>query len=973
MSNGLGFLRASSTVLQSLSGLNPSTLHFRGRIGRPGLSVLRFSSATSLLVVRCSSSSQALREQLAGESNAAMTMDPENRGDNIRKRFLTFYESRGHKILPSSSLVPEDPTVLLTIAGMLQFKPVFLGQVPSSVPRATTSQKCVRTNDIENVGVTARHHTFFEMLGNFSFGDYFKKEAIRFAWELATKEFKLPEERVFVSVFEEDDEAYAIWRDEIGVPVERIKRMGAEDNFWASGPTGPCGPCSEMYYDFHPERGLKDTDLNDDSRFIEFYNLVFMQSNRLDDGSLIPLLKKNIDTGLGLERLAQILQKVPNNYETDLIYPIISFAADLANIDYKKADERTKTYLKVIGDHTRAVTYLISDGVNPSNVGRGYIVRRLIRRIVRMGRLLGIKGDGKGNPEGTFLPRISEVAVSLSPLVDPNVKDNAARIYEELDREEARFVQTLERGEKLLEKLMTDALSGKNGTEQPRLAGKDIFLLYDTFGFPVEITEEVARERGVGVDLEGFEAEMEVQRTQSQAAANVVKLTVGGAAAELTAKLSKSKFLGYHSTEGKGEVVALLSQGVPLTEASQGEIELILDETPFYAESGGQIGDQGTIEGRSDDGSQFIVRVVDVVKAGQGLILHRGQVERGTITLGAKVSATVDAQKRRRAMAHHTATHLLQSALKKVLGDSVSQAGSLVAFDRLRFDFNLPRGMTEEEVQKTEDLVNGWIGQAVDLETKVMALGDAKKSGAIAMFGEKYEEEVRVVNVEGISKELCGGTHVRNTADIRGIKIMSEQGIAAGVRRIEAVCGEAFIEYVNQRDSVVKQLNSLLKVKPEDLATRVQSLQEELRSMNKEAAALRAELAVAKAQSFASSAEVVGPGNVRVLVTSLGTVDSDALRVAAEHLITKMGDPSAFVIASTSGDGKVNLVAAFSKSVVKQGLAAGKFLGPIAKMCGGGGGGKPNFAQAGGKLPEKLEEALKKAKIDLVDALSKAS
>ncbi|BBM99762.1 alanyl-tRNA synthetase [Marchantia polymorpha subsp. ruderalis] len=971
MSHGVGFLRASSAVLHSLA-LNPSSLLLRGRIARPSLRICPVSA--SLFAVRCSGS--ALRENLRGESTATMAIDPENSGENIRKRFLDFFATRGHTILPSSSLVPEDPTVLLTIAGMLQFKPIFLGQKARTVPRATTSQKCVRTNDIENVGVTARHHTFFEMLGNFSFGDYFKKEAIRFAWELATKEYKLPEERVFVSVFEEDDEAFAIWRDEIGVPVERIKRMGAEDNFWASGPTGPCGPCSEMYYDFHPERGLQDADLNDDSRFIEFYNLVFMQSNRLDDGSLVPLQNKNIDTGLGLERMAQILQKVPNNYETDLIYPIISFAAELAQIDYMKADERTKTYLKVIGDHTRAVTYLISDGVNPSNIGRGYIVRRLIRRVVRMGRLLGIKGDGKGDLEGAFLPRISEVAVNMSSAVDPFVQQNASRIYEELYREEQRFVQTLERGEKLLEKLLTDALSGKisNGTEEPKLSGKDIFLLYDTFGFPVEITEEVARERGVGVDMDGFDKEMAVQKSQSQSAHNVVKLTVGGAVSELSSTIAKSKFMGYHTTEAKGQVVALLTKGAPLTEASEGqEVELILDETPFYAESGGQIGDHGTIKGQSEDGSEFVVRVTDVQKAGQGLILHRGQVEQGKITLGAKVEGTVDSQKRRRAMAHHTATHLLQSALKKVLGASVSQAGSLVAFDRLRFDFNLPRAMTGEEVVNVENLVNGWIGEAVDLETKVMALTDAKKSGAIAMFGEKYEDEVRVVNVEGISKELCGGTHVRNTADIRGIKIMSEQGIAAGVRRIEAVCGAAFIEYVNQRDSVVKQLNSLLKVKPEDLATRVQALQDELKSMNKEAASLRAELAIAKAESFANNAEVVGPSNVRVLVTSLGTVDSDALRVAAEHLVAKMGDPSAFVIASTSADGKVNLVAAFSKSVVKQGLAAGKFLGPIAKLCGGGGGGKPNFAQAGGKLPEKLEEALNKAKVDLVAALSKAS
>ncbi|CAM6116037.1 unnamed protein product [Calypogeia fissa] len=964
----VGFLKASSV-------LNAQFRHLVLPVGRVSPSYTRVFGGVGLVAVRCSS---ALRETLKGDlQESTMMIDPENRGENIRKRFLEFYQARGHKILPSSSLVPEDPTVLLTIAGMLQFKPIFLGQVPRSVPRATTSQKCVRTNDVENVGVTKRHHTFFEMLGNFSFGDYFKEQACKWAWELATVEFKLPAERVFVSVFEKDDEAFAIWRDQVGVPVERIKRMGAEDNFWESGATGPCGPCSEMYYDFHPERGLADTDLNDDTRFIEFYNLVFMQYNKLDDGTLKDLANKNIDTGLGLERLAQILQKVPNNYETDLIYPIVAHAAKLANKDYHTSTEKEKTYLKVIGDHARAVTYLISDGVIPSNVGRGYVVRRLIRRLVRMGRSLGIRGDGKGDLEGAFLPGIAEVAVSMSSEVDPNVQVNASKIYDELRREELRFVQTLERGDKLLDKLLTDALAQSNGQPngkvQPQLAGKDIFLLYDTFGFPVEITEEVARERGVGVDLKGYEAEMKIQKEQSQLAHNVVKLTVGDATEDIFKKVPKSKFLGYETLQSTSSVVALLSKGVPIMEAIEGqEVELILEQTPFYAESGGQIGDHGTISGVGE-GDRFVILVTNVQKAGAGLILHSGSVENGKVTLGAKVDALVDSGKRRRAMAHHTATHLLQSALKKTLGDKVSQKGSLVAFDRLRFDFDLPRAMTENELVTVENLINGWIGEAVDLDTKVMELADAKQSGAIAMFGEKYDDQVRVVNVEGISKELCGGTHVRNTADIRGIKIITEQGIAAGVRRIEAVCGAAFIDYINQRDTVVKQLNSLLKVKPEDLATRVQTLQEELRASNKEAAALRAELALAKADALASHFETIGSKNVRVLVTSLGTVDADSLRVAAEHLATKLGDPSAFVIASKTMDGKVSLVAAFSKQVVGLGLQAGKFLGPIARLTGGGGGGKPNFAQAGGKQPEKLDEALSVAKKDLIAALSKAS
>lgn len=896
------------------------------------------------------------------------TTDPSITGDAIRQRFLDFYATRQHKILPSSSLVPEDPTVLLTIAGMLQFKPIFLGQAPRQVSRATTSQKCIRTNDIENVGRTARHHTFFEMLGNFSFGDYFKKDAIKWAWELATQEFKLPIERLWVSVFEDDDEALALWRDEVGVHEGRIKRMGAEDNFWSSGPTGPCGPCSEIYYDFHPERGIADADLGDDSRFIEFYNLVFMQYNRKEDGSLEPLKNKNIDTGLGLERLAQILQKVPNNYETDLIYPIMECAANMAGMTYANGSEKVKTYLKVIGDHSRAVVYLISDGVTPSNIGRGYIVRRLIRRVVRMGRLLGIKGDGQGDPEGAFLPSIAKIVIIMSKNVDPDVQQNANRICEELRKEEIRFVQTLERGEKLLEQLLMEALSQANGQTNAvaRLSGKDVFTLYDTFGFPVEITEEVAAERGVGVDLKGFEAEMAVQRRQSQAAHNTVKLYADGALGELSAKVPLTEFLGYGTLESSASIVVLLAGGLPVTHASEGsEVEIILDKTPFYAESGGQIGDHGILSVQGVGA----INVTDVQKIAGGLFLHKGVVQEGTIEVGGSVDAKVNTRLRQRAQAHHTATHLLQSALKKIIGTDVSQAGSLVAFDRLRFDFNLSRPMTEDEVSRAEDFINDWISMAVPLQTKVMGLAEAKRAGAIAMFGEKYGEEVRVVEVPGISLELCGGTHVTNTSEIQGFKIISEQGIASGIRRIEAVAGPAFVEYAIARDRVVKQLSSCLKVKAEDLPTRVSILLDEIKAARNEASDLQARVALMKADVLASSPLLIGP--YRLVVGVLDDADGDAMKVAAEYVSKSLGDAGAVVLGSSTGAGKVSFVASFSPKVVGHGLHAGKFVGMIARICGGGGGGRPNFAQAGGKLPEKLSEALQKAKDELESALSK--
>uniref|UniRef100_A0A2P2LAZ3 Alanine--tRNA ligase n=5 Tax=Rhizophora mucronata TaxID=61149 RepID=A0A2P2LAZ3_RHIMU len=856
---------------------------------------------------------------------------------------------------------------------MLQFKPIFLGKVARKVPRAATAQRCIRTNDMENVGQTARHHTFFEMLGNFSFGDYFKKEAIKWAWELSTKEFGLPVNRLWISIYEADDEAFEIWHTEVGVPVECIKRMGEEDNFWTSGVTGPCGPCSELYYDFYPERGDSNADLGDDSRFIEFYNLVFMQYNKMDDGSLEPLKQKNIDTGLGLERLARILQKVPSNYETDLIYPIIEKASQLANISYARADDHKKLNLKIIGDHLRAIVYLLSDGVFPSNIGRGYVVRRLIRRAVRTGRLLGIKGDGKGNTEGAFLPSIAETVIKMRTHIDPDVGARASHILGELQREELRFVQTLERGERLLDQIIADTLSSshKNGGV-PSISGEDAFLLYDTYGFPVEITTEIAEERGVKVDLAGFDVEMENQRRQSQAARNVVKLSVenGG---HLGEEVSDTEFLGYDTLSVRAVVESLLVNGKPVIQVSEGnEVEILLNKTPFYAESGGQIADHGFLyvtTGESRD--RAIVEIKDVQKSVNNIFVHKGTIREGVLEVGREVEAEVDANLRQRAKAHHTATHLLQSALKKVIGPETSQAGSLVAFDRLRFDFNFHRPLLDSELHEIEQLINGWIEDATLLQTKVMALTDAKDAGAIAMFGEKYAEQVRVVQVPGVSMELCGGTHVSNTSEIRAFKIISEQGIASGIRRIEAVAGEAFIEYINARDSQMKRLCSTLKVKAEEVTSRVETLLEELRTARNEVSALRAKAAVYKASVIASKAFTVGASRtIRVLVECMDDVDADSLKSAAEYVMDALEDPAAVVLGSCPGEGKVSLVAAFSPGVVDLGVQAGKFIGPMAKLCGGGGGGRPNFAQAGGRKPEQLSSALERARADLISVLT---
>jgi len=896
-------------------------------------------------------------------------------GAQIRQKFLDFYAAKGHQVLPSASLVPEDPTVLLTIAGMLPFKPIFLGQRAPEFPRATTSQKCIRTNDIENVGRTARHHTFFEMLGNFSFGDYFKSKAIAWAWELVTQVYGLPAERIVVSVFREDDEAFAIWRDEVGIPAHRIQRMGEADNFWASGPTGPCGPCSEIYYDFHPELGDEHIDLEDDTRFIELYNLVFMQYNRDSHGNLSPLKSQNIDTGMGLERMAQVLQGVPNNYETDLIFPIIKTAAAIAGADYASAQESTKVSLKVIGDHVRAIVHMIADGISAANVGRGYVLRRLIRRVVRHGRLVGITGE--------FTSQVAETAIALAESAYPKVRAKADSIKAELQREEESFLKTLERGEKLLAEIMDRVVSEnveqtsalKNAQlhgmpedlqqrrfPQRQISGHDAFVLYDTYGFPLELTQEVAEEKGFTVDVAGFQAEMEQQRLRSQEAHETIDLTVQGTLDELAEHIHETQFLGYTQPVTQAEVTALLVKGESVESAAAGTtVQVVLDQTPFYAESGGQIGDRGYLSGDT-----VLVRIEDVKKEAR-IFVHFGRVERGTLRVGDRVTAQIDLACRRRAQAHHTATHLLQAALKKFVDHSISQAGSLVAFDRLRFDFNCPRPLTREELRQIEDQINTWIAEAHNAQVSEMPIAEAKAKGAIAMFGEKYGEQVRVLDVPGVSMELCGGTHVNNTAEIGLLKIISETGVASGIRRIEAVAGPAVLEYLNLRDGIVRDLSDRFKAKPEEIPERVAALQAELKTSQKQLDSLKQELALAQADSLSAQAEAVGGS--KILVAQLNGVDPDSLKIVAERLLQKLGE-GAVVLGSIPEAGKVSLVAAVSPQLNQRGLQAGKFIGEIAKLCGGGGGGRPNLAQAGGRNPEQLPTALATAKTRLRESLT---
>ncbi len=876
-------------------------------------------------------------------------------GEEIRSAFLKFFSDRGHLILPSSSLVPDDPTVLLTIAGMLPFKPVFLGQIERPAARAASSQKCIRTNDIENVGVTARHHTFFEMLGNFSFGDYFKKEAIQWAWELSTNVYGLDPRNLVVSVFRDDNESALIWRDVVGVHPNRIVRMDEADNFWSSGPTGPCGPCSELYYDFHPEQGDLEIDLEDDSRFIEFYNLVFMQYNRDSEGTLQPLENCNIDTGMGLERMAQILQGVSNNYETDLIFPIVQAAATLAGLDYQQVDNKIKSSLKVIGDHSRAVTQLICDGVTASNVGRGYVLRRLLRRVVRHGRLIGI--------DKPFLTDMGQAAIELMKKAYPQLLNRRPLILEELEREEFRFLETLERGEKVLSELLAD---------NPKLiSGKEAFELYDTYGFPLELTQEIAQEHNVSVDIDGFEHEMNAQRQRAKAANISIDLTHQDAIENMASQSIATNFNGYTSLKEISTVKALVVNGQLAHCGVLGDrVEVVLDQTAFYGESGGQIGDCGVLINQESKTDELCVDIHSVSRK-QGVFIHSGLIKKGTLNVGDNVVCKVNPICRRRIQANHTATHLLQSALKMIVDSSIGQAGSLVNFDRLRFDFHAPRPVSITELEEIETLINSWISESHSLDVKEMAIELAKEEGAIAMFGEKYGDYVRVVDVPGVSKELCGGTHVRNTSEIGVFKIISESGIAAGIRRVEAVAGPAVLDYLNERDGIVKQLGERLKTQPVEIVQRVVALQEEMKEKNKELQILLEDLALAKALNLRSQATVIG--HTKVLVERLDEVDGTALQNVAKSLIDNLGKNAVVVLGGQpdlKDSNKVIFVAAFGSDVIAIGLHAGKFINDIAKSCGGGGGGRPALAQAGGRNALAIDQALNIAQETLKCSLS---
>jgi alanyl-tRNA synthetase len=761
-----------------------------------------------------------------------------------------------------------------------------------------------------------------------------------------------------VSVFREDDEAEVIWRDRVGVNPKRIIRMDEADNFWASGPTGPCGPCSEIYYDFKPELGDDGIDLEDDSRFIEFYNLVFMQYNRDAEGTLTPLANRNIDTGMGLERMAQILQAVPNNYETDLIYPLIETAAGLAGIEYPALDDKGKTSLKVIGDHSRAITQLICDGVTASNLGRGYILRRLLRRVVRHGRLLGI--------DKPFLTAMGEASIALMQAAYPQLLERREVILAELAREEARFLETLERGEKLLAEVLV--------AKPTQISGEQAFELYDTYGFPLELTEEIAEEHGLTVDLAGFEAAMEAQRQRAKAAAVSLDLTLQEAIDQVAAAAEATAFKGYEQLEHPSCVLALVVNGEPAERAGAGDaVQLVLDTTPFYGEGGGQVGDRGVLCGQGADGAGLIV-AIEAVSRNRSVFVHTGRVERGSLAIGDLVNAQVDRACRRRAQANHTATHLLQSALKQVVDPGIGQAGSLVDFDRLRFDFHCPRAVTPAELEQIEVLINGWIADAHTLQVQEMAIEQAKAAGAVAMFGEKYADVVRVVDVPGVSMELCGGTHVANTAEIGLFKIVAESGVAAGIRRIEAVAGPAVLAYLNERDAVVKQLGERFKAQPAEIVERVAALQEELKATGKALAAAREELALAKSAALAGQAEALGA--FQLLVARLDGVEGGGLQSAAQGLADQLGEGAAVVLGGLPDPadlGKVILVAAFGKAVIAEGQQAGKFIGGVAKRCGGGGGGRPNLAQAGGRDGAALAGALDAARQELAVALGPAS
>ncbi|HBQ8785020.1 TPA: alanine--tRNA ligase [Klebsiella quasipneumoniae] len=861
----------------------------------------------------------------------------------IRQAFLDFFHSKGHQVVASSSLVPHnDPTLLFTNAGMNQFKDVFLGLDKRNYSRATTAQRCVRAggkhNDLENVGYTARHHTFFEMLGNFSFGDYFKQDAIKYAWELLTGEnwFALPKEKLWVTVYETDDEAFDIWANEVGVPRERIIRIGdnkgapfASDNFWQMGDTGPCGPCTEIFFD-HGDQiwgGPPGSPEEDGDRYIEIWNIVFMQFNRQADGTMEPLPKPSVDTGMGLERIAAVLQHVNSNYDIDLFRDLIASVAKVTG-----ATDLTNKSLRVIADHIRSCAFLIADGVIPSNENRGYVLRRIIRRAIRHGNMLGAKD--------TFFWKLVAPLIAVMGSAGEELKQQQAQVEQVLKTEEEQFARTLERGLALLD----EELSKLKGDT---LDGETAFRLYDTYGFPVDLTADVCRERNIKVDEAGFEAAMEEQRRRARESS--------GFGADYNAMIrvdGASEFKGYDRLELNGKVTALFIDGKAVDSVSAGqEAVVILDQTPFYAESGGQVGDKGELKGAG-----FSFAVSDTQKYGQA-IGHIGKVASGSLKVGDAVQADVDEARRQRIRLNHSATHLMHAALRQVLGTHVAQKGSLVNDKALRFDFSHFEAMKPEEIRAVEDLVNAQIRRNLAIETNIMDIDAARASGAMALFGEKYDDRVRVLQMGDFSTELCGGTHAARTGDIGLFRITSESGTAAGVRRIEAVTGEGAIAMLHAQSDQLSDIAQLLKGDSHNLGEKVRAALERTRQLEKELQQLKEQAAAQESANLSSKAEEIN--GVKLLVSELAGVEPKMLRTMVDDLKNQLG--STVVVLATVADGKVSLIAGVSKDVTDR-VKAGELVGMVAQQVGGKGGGRPDMAQAGGTDASALPAALASVK-----------
>lgn len=861
-------------------------------------------------------------------------------GNQIRKLYLDYFKNKHqHTVVESSSLVPDNPTVLLTTAGMLQFLPIFLGIVksPYDPARATSCQKCARAggkdSDIENVGRTPRHHTFFEMLGNFSFGDYYKKEIIPWAWEFVTEVLKLDKDRLWITIFETDDEAYEIWRS-VGVPAERIKRKGKKDNFWGPpGASGSCGPCSEIHYDLGEQYKCDDPNCGIDTcecdRWVEIWNLVFTELYQDEEGNQSPLESKNVDTGMGLERITMVCQGVASTFETDLLRPIMDKVSEMSGVPYKKS-EKTDISLRIITDHARCVSFLISDGVIPGNEGRSYVLRMILRRALRHGKILGM--------DLPFLYKLVDVVVENYGEAYPDLVKNKAKIVDTIKKEEERFAKTLDRGYKMLDEFIE---------AKKDIDGESAFKLYDTYGFPFELTKEIAEENGLKVDEAGYKSAMQEQKDRAKAATAKISVTGDMKYAKLEDQVGSSEFVGYTENECDAKILATID--------GDGYVDIVLDKTPFYAECGGQVGDSGYIENEN-----LKAEVLTTFKVNK-LFVHRSKVINGEITIGEQVKAKIDVPRREEIRLHHSSAHLLQAALTKVLGNEVKQAGSQVEENRMRFDFTFSRAMTENEIFKVEDIVNNWISQGLEVTTQEMDIEQAKLTGAVALFGEKYEDIVRVVSMgigeNCISKEFCAGTHARNTRDLRLFKIVSEGAIAAGTRRIEVVVSNAAFEYMNERVKEMSKLSQMFKVHSEEVIERVEKLQEENRELQKELAQAKEDSARAKFATFLSKAEDIEGG--KLFVSKVEHFDGNAIRTGIEFMSQKLGE-SIIVLASEK-----TVAVKVSDSFVKKGINAGKIVGEIARATGANGGGSPNFAQGGVKDASKLDEILQKIENDL--------